>query len=242
METTSPERFLIVNADDFGQTAGLNRGIIEAHQCGIVTSASLMVRYPMALEAANYARAHPELSVGLHFELTEWRYAGGEWQQAYQTADARDAVAIRDELERQFARFEELLGREPTHLDSHQHAHLTEPLQSITRAAAERLGIPLRGLTPAVTYCGSFYGQDATGVSYPQHIALSHLIEVIKTLPVGWTELGCHPGYGEGLDSVYLTERENELRVLCSQEARDEIERQDVRLCSFHDLKLQEYS
>jgi predicted glycoside hydrolase/deacetylase ChbG (UPF0249 family) len=57
-------RAAIVNADDFGQSAGINRGIVEAHQRGIVTSASLMVRWHAASEAAAaYARAHPRLSV-----------------------------------------------------------------------------------------------------------------------------------------------------------------------------------
>ena len=46
------ERILVVNADDFGQSEGVNRGIIEAHTNGIVTSASLMVRWPAAREAS----------------------------------------------------------------------------------------------------------------------------------------------------------------------------------------------
>src|SRR5207247_11145801 len=54
-------RDLIVNADDFGQSAGVNRGIIEAHERGIVTSASLMVRWPAANEATAYARRHQSL-------------------------------------------------------------------------------------------------------------------------------------------------------------------------------------
>jgi len=47
-----PQRYLIVNADDFGQSQGVNRGVIAAHEHGIVTSASLMVRWPAAIEAA----------------------------------------------------------------------------------------------------------------------------------------------------------------------------------------------
>ena len=43
---------LIVNADDFGQSPGINKGIIKAREKGIVTSASLLVRYPAAVEAA----------------------------------------------------------------------------------------------------------------------------------------------------------------------------------------------
>ena len=56
---------LIVNADDFGQSPGVNRGIIEAHEHGIVTSASLMVRWPAAASAAAYAREHARLGLGL---------------------------------------------------------------------------------------------------------------------------------------------------------------------------------
>jgi len=51
-------KYLIVNADDFGQSTGINRGIIEAHERGVVTSASLMVRWPAAIDAAQYAREH----------------------------------------------------------------------------------------------------------------------------------------------------------------------------------------
>src|SRR5262249_22921163 len=62
-------RYLIVNADDFGRSAGVNRGIIQAHEQGIVTSASLMVHWPAAREAAEYGRGRPGLSLGLHFDL-----------------------------------------------------------------------------------------------------------------------------------------------------------------------------
>ena len=53
-----PWRYLIVNADDFGLSPGVNRGVVQAHERGIVTSASLMVRQPAAGAAAACARAH----------------------------------------------------------------------------------------------------------------------------------------------------------------------------------------
>ena len=59
--TRLAERRLIMNADDFGISPGVNAGIIEAHERGIVTSASLMVRWPDAVAAANLGqigRAH----------------------------------------------------------------------------------------------------------------------------------------------------------------------------------------
>jgi predicted glycoside hydrolase/deacetylase ChbG (UPF0249 family) len=70
-------RFLIVNADDLGQSAGATRGILAANDEGIVTSGSLMVRWPAAADAAA-ARSRPRLSVGLHVDLGEWALRGGE--------------------------------------------------------------------------------------------------------------------------------------------------------------------
>ena len=95
----SVKKKLIVNADDFGQSFGVNRGIIEAYEHGIVTSASLMVRYPAVSEAAAYAREHPGFSVGLHLDLGEWVYRFGEWVQLYQVTDLNDINAVRKEIE-----------------------------------------------------------------------------------------------------------------------------------------------
>jgi predicted glycoside hydrolase/deacetylase ChbG (UPF0249 family) len=55
----------------------VNRGIIEAREEGLVTSASLMVRWPAAVAAAAYARGHPDLGLGLHLDLGEWAHGKG---------------------------------------------------------------------------------------------------------------------------------------------------------------------
>ena len=102
---TMPDRYLIVNADDFGLSPGVNAGVIAAHEGGIVTSASLMVRWPAALEAAAYAREHPRLSLGLHVDLGEWAYRDGEWTPLYQVIPTHDAAAVADEVARQLAAF-----------------------------------------------------------------------------------------------------------------------------------------
>jgi hopanoid biosynthesis associated protein HpnK len=64
-------RSLIVSADDFGMSSGVNRGIIRAHRDGILTDASLMVNGQAFEEAVELARAHPTLSVGLHLMLVQ---------------------------------------------------------------------------------------------------------------------------------------------------------------------------
>ena len=60
-------RALIINGDDFGLSPGINDGIVEAHTRGVLTSTSLMVTAPAAPQAAELAKSHPQLSVGLHF-------------------------------------------------------------------------------------------------------------------------------------------------------------------------------
>lgn len=235
-DTQPLARRVIVNADDFGFTSGVNRGIIEAHEHGILTSASLMVRYPAAEEAAAYAKTHTQLSVGLHFEAGEWRYETGEWRLAYQVIDADNVDAVRAELARQLDEFERLIGRAPTHLDSHQHMHLSEPARAIFVEAADRLRVPVRSCTPAVVYNGGFYGQTTQGEPYPEGISADHLARLIESLPAGWTELGAHPGYADALDSVYALEREQEVRALCAPQVREALASEEVQLCSFHNL------
>ena len=229
---------LIVNADDFGLTNGVNRGIIEARENGVLTSASLMVRGAAAEEAAAYAQQHPEFSIGLHFDAAEWRYEGGEWALVYQVVDASDARAVRDEFDRQLAAFTRVMRRTPTHLDSHQHMHLNEPARSVLVAAAAKMNVPLRSCTPAIRYRGDFYGQTTEGERYAEGISVAHFTRMVAELPGGWTEFGTHPGYADRLDSVYATEREEEVRTLCSPHVRAAIGDAGVTLASFHDLRL----
>ena len=231
-------RYLIVNADDFGRTAGLNRGIIESHERGIVTSATLMVHYPAAAEAGDYARAHPDFSVGLHFDLYEWEYdRQSGWISVYERVDHEDPAAIRTELDRQLALFERLAGQPPSHLDSHQHAHLSEPARAVVLETAERHRLSVRNSTPGIGYCGDFYGQTGRGEPYPDGISIEQLVRTIEALPEGWTELSCHPGYAGDMKTIYAAEREQELRTLCSPEVVRAIAAAGVQLCSFRDFR-----
>src|SRR5258708_7175218 len=136
------ERYLIVNADDLGLSEGVNAGIFRAHERGIVTSASLMVRQAGAPEAARLAAAHPRLAIGLHVDLGQWDYASGEWLAAYLRCDQEDETAVRAECRSQLQAFRALLGREPTHLDSHQHLHDSEPVASGAMTIAQVLRVP----------------------------------------------------------------------------------------------------
>src|SRR4029450_3556114 len=99
-------KWLIITADDFGISRGINRGIVEAHLSGVVTSTSLMVDRPAGEGAVALARRCPKLSLGLHLEL-----------------DGVGPGDVPAEIERQQTRFVELVGSAPTHGDTHHDRH-----------------------------------------------------------------------------------------------------------------------
>jgi predicted glycoside hydrolase/deacetylase ChbG (UPF0249 family) len=237
LHSVHPRVRLIVNADDLGLCPAVNRGVLQAHRHGIVTSASLMVRRPAAAEAAALAGTEPCLSVGLHFDLGEWTWSQGAWQQTLRLADAGDEAAIEAELESQLRSFEMLMGRPPTHLDSHQHVHRSEPARSVlTRVACGR-GIPLRDVAAGVRYRGDFYGQARPGESLPALVGVPALTAILAALPPGITELGCHPARGPVASSQYDVERSRETETLCDPRIRRRLDELNIERLSFHDLQ-----
>jgi predicted glycoside hydrolase/deacetylase ChbG (UPF0249 family) len=222
-------RELVVCADDLGLADAVNRGILRAHQDGIVTSASLMVHGAAAGAAGALAREHAALAVGLHLDLAEWTLRDGEWHPVYQRVDAEDAYAVTAEVNRQLAMFEELVGRAPTHLDSHQHVHRDEPVRSILLGHGRRLGIPVRHYGPA-RYCGAFYGQGRAGTPLPDAITVAALVRLVRGLGQGRTELCCHPSASPPPASDYGAERLVELEALCAAEVVAAVRAAGIRL------------
>lgn len=218
-------RLLVVNGDDFGLAHGANQGIIEAHTRGILTSTSLMVLRPAARQAGELARAHPELSVGLHFEEDG-------------ATDLDDPAQAQRSLLAQLGQFRELVGRNPTHLDSHHHVHTEGKRMTVFRSLAQRLDIPLRN-DGQVAYVGGFWAQWEPGVTNLDYISRPFLRHLIETeVGEGITELACHPAHvSEDLESSYLREREVELQTLTGEGLRDELQAMGVRLVSYHDWR-----
>ena len=121
-------KWLIITGDDFGMSPGINLGIIEAHHCGMLTSASLLVNRPASEAATALARECPVLSLGLHLELA-----------------TDDPEGVHAQIERQVARFLELVGALPTHLDSHHNVHHEQQVLPHVLAWARRSAVPVRG-------------------------------------------------------------------------------------------------
>ncbi len=217
------DKYLIVNGDDFGAGRGINRGIIAAYRRGILTSTSLLVNAQWAENAVHVSRKVQDLDIGLHIDL-------GESKSVLAPDDCRA------ELERQLLRFRELVGRLPTHLDSHRNAHRNPLLLPHFLDLARQYGLPLREQSP-VHYLSKFYGQWG-GETHLEQIGVASLVRILEAeVQEGITELSCHPGYLDPeFTSGYARERHVELQTLCASEVRDGLARYSIQLANFRDL------
>jgi predicted glycoside hydrolase/deacetylase ChbG (UPF0249 family) len=220
-------RFLIINADDFGASKGVNRGIAECHTRGVLTSTSFMVTGRAAAEAVTMSRDLPKLSIGLHWDVC------GEDEREF---DTTNLAAVQEEFHRQLEEFHRMLGRMPTHIDSHRHAHRADHLLPFFKELVAPLGVPLRG-DGRVRFVGGFYAQWEWKVTNLEYVSVPFLQKMLrKEVEEGWTEFSCHPGYrSPDYTAVYLEEREAEIRTLTDPRIRQTIEELGIRLANYAD-------
>jgi len=220
---------VIFNADDFGYSRGINRGIVEAHERGVVTSATMVVNGPATEHAVWLAQAHPRLAVGLHVNFTN---------EADRLIDLESREECRAELRRQYEVFLHLMDDKPTHLDSHQHVHRHPMRRGLFEELAAAEGIPLRD-QPPVTFKGGFYAQWEHGVSVPEKVSLDALMRILShEIGDGIYEMSCHPGYYDpALEAVYHRDREHELKTLTDPRLPGLIADLGIRLISYRDLQ-----
>jgi predicted glycoside hydrolase/deacetylase ChbG (UPF0249 family) len=150
---------LILNADDFGLTPGINRAVVELHQAGVLTSATLMATGPAFADAARLAVQNPTLGVGCHLVLTggmpishpesiptllgadgkSFRPSVLDFAQAVLRGTVRPADIAR-EVQAQIQTLQRA-GLDVTHVDTHKHTHLLPAVAQTIWHIANRCGI-----------------------------------------------------------------------------------------------------
>ncbi len=150
---------VIINADDFGRSGAVNHGIIKGHADGILTSTTLLVNGPASDEAADLAKAHPQLGVGVHLNILQGQPVSeastvpslvnkqGTFPGNAGTVLIRLVFGLirREDLDReihaQITRFKEIIGS-PTHIDSEKHLYAFGSFAAAAIQAAADFGIP----------------------------------------------------------------------------------------------------
>jgi predicted glycoside hydrolase/deacetylase ChbG (UPF0249 family) len=245
-------RALIVNADDFGLTRGVSEGILTAHRLGIITSTTVLVTGDLDRELLAAAR-DSGLGLGLHVNLTLGKpltrarslvdRSGRLLRDPRRAAAGADPREIRAEVEAQIERFERLVRRPPTHLDTHHHVGLCPPVREVVLEVARRRGLPVRSQdaearararSAGLRTPDHFFGESGPDAYWSLPRTLAHL----RALPPGVSEFMCHPGrFDEALGySRYGRQREIELAGLGSAAARAAAQALGIRLQHFGQL------
>ena len=247
---------LIVNADDFGYSERVSAGILHAHRDGIVTATTFMTNAPHTDGAAVLARSVPSLDVGVHLVLTFDRPSGDVAR--YRTIVDADGKFFRPnellqrEIDRdealleyraQYEKARELLGRRPTHLDSHHWVHDHPALEWAIGELARETGTAVRIHSDAQRDRLRARGVRtpdlfAREFQYEGKVDVEPLLALLERLATrgGVTELMCHPGESdEGLlkRSGYARERPTELATLIDPRVRAAVERLGIELATF---------
>ncbi|HWP49228.1 MAG TPA: ChbG/HpnK family deacetylase [Candidatus Limnocylindrales bacterium] len=251
-------KYLIINADDFGLTPEVSRGILQTVREGIVTSTTVLINSPHVGELPELLKTR--VGIGLHFNLT-WgspvsspeevpslidekgffhsdpSFLGPEGESVY----PRKSEEIQKELEAQVERFLRLLQKPPTHIDVHKHAHKYPTVLNPLIRVAKKYRIPVRAINSGMRTVLQENGLVTTdffmGGALPEgpYWTKEQLLTTLIQVQPGVTEIMCHPGYvPEPIPGMfYNQQREVELRSFCDPEVQEEIKKQGIQLVDF---------
>ena len=239
--------YVIFNADDYGLSQGVNTGIIDSSNQGVVRSTTLMVGMEAQNHGIDLLTTAPYLKLGLHFRLT----AGSALSSLSSLTDNHGQFLTQDrfwprtqfnenelfdELSLQVEQFKKT-GATLSHIDSHHHVHTHPQVLPVVLEVAKLHRVPVRGqrqISGDISlkrYCFSdvFYG-DSVGVDT--------IVKEIKRLQTNTDvlEFMCHPAHlDESLkaQSSYYHQREIELNTLTSQQLKDALHEAQVTVTDY---------
>jgi len=203
---------LIVNADDFGYSAGVNYGIIESHLHGIVNSATMMMNMSGTKQAIELAKQVPTLKVGIHLVLTTGRPLltdvpslvdeRGNFKSQSHLLKQKDIDLM--DLEREWAAQIEAFyqaGLTPNHFDSHHHVHGMAELYPVVKKLSDQYDLPVRKVNPSLDL--RYYSDVFFDHFYGEGISDTYFDRLQQRVGEGQTvEIMVHPGF---IDQELLT-------------------------------------
>lgn len=232
---------VVFNADDLGYTHGVNQGIIDGFEHGVIRSTTMLMSSPYIGEAKHMVESHPGLGVGVHLNLTLGMslthgktisdengmfYPGRKTIWTHEDIDYHEIYV---EWKAQIEKYIEVFGHKPTHLDSHHSVHDANPkAYEISSGLAKEYGLTMRRYGPYQFVMG-FFGDD-------EHCSVSWLIHLLEENKGKDIEIMVHPAWCDRElydQSSYSLGRVKELSTLCSQELKDYIQAQGIELVHY---------
>jgi len=251
-------KYLIINADDFGFSPQINKGICDAYLRGVVTDTTILIHSPYAEEAIAMA-SEISLPVGIHIDfvtdfarnhdLNKQDAIGPDGQLARELFmreyhkkinhlySCEELIIFRNEIRNQILKFIDLTGEKPSHLDYHFGLHYLPDVMAIYLTVAEEYEIPVRwgkqyaGVNP-YRYAPKVFCDEF----HAENATFNGILKIIDKPWVGVMEICCHPGYvtPNELPDLYNSEREIELAVLTNPELKAEFSKRGISLVNYN--------
>jgi predicted glycoside hydrolase/deacetylase ChbG (UPF0249 family) len=252
--------YLTVNADDFGMTGGVTRGILTAMAGGIVTSAAAMT---CAEDSEKNIRTYKNITsgvIGLHLQLTDGRPVlppeeipslvddtGNFFPSARSLPWDINPAEVYLEWSAQVLRLQ-TWGIFPRYLDSHHHVHLTGRLLPVIARLGNELHLPVRSGPPGTSKKLRYFGVSTPDVTiidfFGEHLNREKLEQALAAALKAFghdavIELSCHPGLScHKLEKMsrYNRQREIELQILTAGETIENITNLGLNLIGMNEV------
>lgn len=251
-------RQLVINADDCNLTKGVTRGILEAHDRGLVTSTTLLINLPLEIETVRRLKKRRRLGLGLHLNVTLGHPVSPASRVRSLVKDGRfrrppdyveRAPSLQElirEYEAQIVLFQRHFGTKPDHLDTHHHLHDREPFFKAVATVGKRWRLPIRRSqmfqreryekeTQTLRTTDCLFGNLEAEFIWEE----TPFLGIVETLPEGTSEIGCHPGYCDaelrGISS-FREAREKELKLFSDSRLRKILSQLGIELVRFSEI------
>ncbi|MGH4050627.1 MAG: ChbG/HpnK family deacetylase [Clostridium sp.] len=240
---------LIFNADDFGYSKGINYGIIEAHKRGVLTSATLMVNMSGTLHAVELMKGLKAMDVGLHLNISLGKplTSGktlvdekGNFMKPDNLPDdyKYDLEELRNEIWTQYNRYIELVGKKPSHIDSHLFSSDKVPqMRKLSVELAIEKEIALRNYDIDLYHHVEFVNYRNYNAKPTLDYVAEYFSDIIKH---EYVEIMTHPGFVDievYNNSSYNIQRAIELEFLTSIQISELIKKNNINLISYSDVR-----
>jgi predicted glycoside hydrolase/deacetylase ChbG (UPF0249 family) len=256
-------KFLIINADDFGLTRSVCEGILEAHQHGVISSTTVLMNQKISKSIIKKAKSFKELGIGIHLNISSGGPLSsprrirtlinekGQFNRINESNQKRISLAeLECEWMKQINSFRKMWGRNPTHIDTHHHVHVFPRIWKVFFKIATRLRLPFRlpaknapkSIQERMRRKGVVLPQSIIGSLDPKHYwRVSKVKNVLCCLKPGIHEIVCHPGRNSAAlqrVSSFNQNREKELSCFTSKSVIDLIGKENINLINYGYLKL----
>lgn len=238
---------LIINADDFGYSPGINAAIVSAHKNGVVSSTSIMANMPGFDDAVKHLSEVKTLPCGVHLTLSCYKpllttHKTLVDENGYFFKRLRPEVVENFDLDELYAEWCAQIDKAQkeiyiSHIDSHHFAHTIERFRPVVKKIAEKYNLPMRHKLDGID---SVQTVDFNGGFYAERVSVEWFESIADEIEEkGIVDMMTHPGFLDSFvcsSTSYQQERLKEYDVLTDNRVKEILDKNNIEVISYRQL------